>query len=383
MKVLLVNKFLYPKGGSETYVFEVGEYLKSMGHGVSYFGQADSRNIVDNSLNLAVKPSINPLQLIYSRDAYRKFKQLILAEKPDIVHLNNINFQITPSIIFVAKKFNIPVVWTIHDPQLVCPNHRLYIEHLKKVCTKCISGDIKNCIKNRCFDNSILKSWIGYLEARKYYKSDIYNYVSKFICPSEFMAQMLKNRFPSEKIKLLRNYSKYKKNIQYEKDNYILYYGRLSEEKGIRTLIKAVPENIKLVIAGKGPLENILKNLPDNIEYVGFKTGKELQELIQRARFSIYPSEWYENCPFSILESLSFGTPVIGSNIGGIPELINEGKTGLLFEAGNVLNLKEKIISLYNNQELLKNMIKNSEESNFSDLNEYCNDLVALYNSVI
>ena len=143
-----------------------------------------------------------------------------------------------------------------------------------------------------------------------------------------------------------------------------------------------MPSDIKLKIAGKGPLENIMTGLPDNIEFVGFKSGDELKELIRRAKFSIYPSEWYENCPFSIIESISFGTPVIGANIGGIPELIDEGKTGLLFEAGNEQDLKNKITYLYNSPEILSEMISNTANCNFTGLNEYCDSLIELYKSV-
>lgn len=383
MKVLLVNKFLYPKGGSETYVFEIGEFLQNLGHEVSYFGLNDSRNIVENSLKVGVDPTINPFKLIYSTEAFKKFEKLVLEFKPDIIHLNNINFQITPSVIDVAKKHNVPVVWTIHDPQLVCPNHRLFIEKSGSVCTKCVNGKIKNCVYNKCFDNSLLKSLIGYFEAKRYYNSKTYEYVSRFICPSEFMANMIANRFSKEKIIVLRNYCKFAKSSLMKKEDYILYYGRISEEKGIKTLLKSIPENINLIIAGKGPLENILNDLPENIKYVGFKTGEDLKELIRKAKFSIYPSEWYENCPFSILESISFGTPVIGSNIGGIPELIKDGVTGLLFEAGNADDLKAKIKQLYNNESLLNSMIYNAEQVSFDDIKEYSDKLVNIYNNVI
>lgn len=384
MKILLVNKFLYPKGGSETYVFEVGKELESRGHSVSYFGQKNANNVVGNASNLLVSArTLNPFKLIYSREAYNKFHKLLATEKPDVVHLNNINFQLTPSIIYAARKMQVPVVWTIHDPQLVCPNHRLFIEHDMKVCTQCVDGDVCGCIKNKCFDNSRIKSLIGYLEAKKYYRSDIYDYVSKFICPSRFMADMLMHRFPAEKIEALSNYCKFQKCTQIEKEDYILYYGRISEEKGIKTLLKAVPSDIKLVIAGKGPLESILQDLSPNVSYVGFQSGEELKKLIQKAKFSIYPSEWYENCPFSVIESISFGTPVIGAKIGGIPELIEDGKTGLLFEAGNADDLRDKIQSLYYDDKELSAMIQNAEEVSFMDLKAYCTELLSLYQSVI
>ena len=197
------------------------------------------------------------------------------------------------------------------------------------------------------------------------------------------MADMLMHRFPAEKIQVLSNYCKFQKCTQIEKEDYILYYGRISEEKGIKTLLKAVPSDIKLVIAGKGPLASILQDLPPNVSYVGFQSGEELKKLIQKAKFSIYPSEWYENCPFSVIESISFGTPVIGAKIGGIPELIEDGKTGLLFEAGNADDLRDKIQSLYYDDKELSAMIQNAEEVSFMDLKAYCTELLSLYQSVI
>jgi glycosyltransferase involved in cell wall biosynthesis len=164
------------------------------------------------------------------------------------------------------------------------------------------------------------------------------------------------------------------------KKDYVLYFGRYSPEKGISTLLKAAKElpDIKFVFAGGGPLEEELSSIP-NIENVGFKTGDDLARLICEARFSVYPSEWYENCPFSVMESQMYSTPVIGAKIGGIPELISDFKTGELFESGNCSELKDKIFSLWNDRKRLEEYTANCKKVNFDTIDEYSEKLIQLY----
>ena len=156
-----------------------------------------------------------------------------------------------------------------------------------------------------------------------------------------------------------------------------MYFGRFSEEKGISTLIKAAEElpEIQFVFAGTGPLESEI-NKVKNIKNVGFKTGKELIDLISKAKFSIYPSEWYENCPFSVMESQMYGTPVLGANIGGIPELIQVGKTGELFESGDKEKLKLQIKEMI---EKADEYSKNCASISFDTADEYCEKLLNIY----
>lgn len=164
------------------------------------------------------------------------------------------------------------------------------------------------------------------------------------------------------------------------KKDYVLYFGRFSEEKGIATLIKVCKElpDIPFVFAGTGPLEASIKGI-DNIQNVGFQKGEALEELIREARFSIYPSEWYENCPFSVMESQMYGTPVLGAKIGGIPELIQVGKTGELFKSGSAEDLKKKIQKLWNQKELTEQYSKNCENISFDTIDEYCEKLLKIY----
>ncbi len=160
----------------------------------------------------------------------------------------------------------------------------------------------------------------------------------------------------------------------------MLYFGRFSKEKGIQTLLDVCKElsHIEFIFAGSGPLEDEVNQIA-NIKNMGFQSGKELENLIRGARLSVYPSEWYENCPFSVMESLLYGTPVLGANIGGIPELIEEGKTGELFESGNRAELKAYIQKLWENDALINQYKQNCKENIFDDVTQYCKELLVIY----
>lgn len=369
MRILVVNKFLFNKGGSETYIFNLFEYLSKLGHEVEFFGMEDPNNIVSNSSGQSISKldfkgnilnkALYPFKIIYSVEAKNKIGRVIRNFKPDIIHLNNFNYQITPSILYEIKKYSLPVVQTLHDPQLVCPYHRLYNYKKKGICEKCSDGKFINCVSEKCIDNSLLKSIIGAAESYIYRQTGIYNIIDFFITPSNFLKDKLlsmKVKLPIDKFVVLHNFANKRivKNTK-ETKSYVLYFGRISVEKGIQTLIaacKKLPE-IKFIFVGSGDIENELKDI-SNIEFLGFKTGNDLGKIISEALFSVCPSQWYENCPMSVLESQMYGTPVIGANIGGIPELIEDGKDGLLFKAGDVEDLKDKINYLYKNEALLK-----------------------------
>jgi len=229
----------------------------------------------------------------------------------------------------------------------------------------------------------LIKSIIGCRESQRYHKKDtIYNYVSAFISPSRFLQKLTSSFIPENKVHVLPNYSSFSYEEEIEKKDYFLYFGRLSQEKGIYTLLHAIPKKAKIVIAGNGPLENdVLDASKENpkIQFVGFKKGKELQELISHALCSIYPSEWYENCPLSILESLSLRTPVIGSDIGGIPELIEDEKTGLLFKPGDSEDLRAKMERILTDHSLSTSLKSNLEKYHPQKASEYIKKLLNLY----
>ena len=398
MKILMINKFLYPRGGCETYMLALGNHLAKLGHEVSYFGMYDEKNTVGNKLGLytqnmdfhskGLERILYPFKIIYSHEAEKKLGKVLDDFKPDIVHMNNINFQLTPSVIYAVKKRNIPLVQTVHDYQMICPNHLLYNFEKNEICEKCLSGSYAGCLKNKCIHGSSAKSLIGMLEAKLYSRLGTYKKVDLYICPSHFLADKLTGTksFYKDKTYTIHNFIDKKKFDQKntEKQNYILFAGRLSAEKGVESLAKiaeALPE-YKFRIAGNGPDENVLKNT-DNVEMLGFLTGEKLTEVMGNAKLMILPSVWYENCPLSILESISMGVPVITMNSGGMAELVRDGETGILINSPE--DAIEKIKTVMENKDYYDKLSDNcrKERENILDIDSYCNILLQKYNSII
>ncbi len=397
MKILMVNKFLYPNGGSETYIFQLGEQFQKMGHEVQFFGMQHENRIVGNCVESytrnmdfhtgRLEKLVYPFKIIYSMEARRKIRAVLDNFAPDVVHLNNFNFQLTPSIIYEVKKYEkqngkrVKLVYTAHDYQLVCPNHMMKIPNSGENCEKCLSKGFMECITHRCIHNSKVKSMLGSAEAILYRSLKTYRYLDKIICPSRFIEKkLLTNSVFTGKTIVMHNFvttTAQKKSLE---GKYVLYFGRLSEEKGIGTLLKVCRRlpDIPFLFAGNGPLEEMVRGAK-NIQYVGFQKGEAIRKLIADAAFSVYPSEWYENCPFSVMESIAYGTPVIGAKIGGIPELIKEGETGELFGSGNADELCKKIQKLWENQEVLMKYCENCRRKNFDTVEDYCNRLLEIY----
>lgn len=399
MKILLVNKFLFPKGGSETYVLSLGKELQNQGHDVEYFGMDHENRCVGNSCNSYIPyidlQKCSSLQkisylfkVIYSYEARKKIRKVLDKFKPDVVHLNNFTYQLTPSIIIEIQKWrsenncNCKIIFTAHDSNLICPNHLLFIPRLKQRCKKCFGGKFYNCAKNRCIHDSFLKSIIGTIESYFWSIKRVYLNIDWIICCSNFMKGVYdSNKLLKDKTVVMHNFIDNKDYLQTNcKKDYVLFFGRYSEEKGINTLLNVCNTlpNINFVFAGSGPLEDNISKC-SNVRNVGFKTGKDLSKLIKEAKFSVLPSECYENCPFSVIESIVHGTPVIASRIGGIPELIKENFNGELFEPGNETELRAKILNLYLNTELLKMYTTNTYNTNFCSLDGYISKIMKYY----
>jgi len=362
------------KGGSETYYFQLADLLSENGYEVIPFSMKGEKNLYSEYSDYFVK-NIDysrkdfksrlsyAAKIIYSFEAKRKIGRLLNSTKPDIAHLHNFHHQLSPSIIYKIKKFGIPIVNTVHDLKIICPNYMMI--NSKGICEECMGGKYYKCFANRCVKNSRAGSFVNAVEAYIHSFMKSYSHIDRFICPSDFYRKkFMEHGIPENKLIYIPNFI----HVEYyqpcfEHEKYILYFGRLSEEKGVKTLIRAV-KNIhdsKLVIAGTGPLEAELKSMVekealDNVEFVGFKKGEELKKLIQKSMFVVVPSKWYENGPLSVLEAMAYGKAIIGSNIGGIPEFIKDGETGLLFEPDNNDELSEKLNFLINKEDLIFEM---------------------------
>lgn len=376
MKVLMVNKFFYIKGGSETYYFALKKLLQEKGHEVIDFSMEDALNFpspytdyfVENveyngRTSLVDKIKLSS-RILYSFEAKKKLEALIRKTKPDIAHLHIFQHQMSPSILAVLQKYKIPVVYTAHDLKMLCLNYKML--NATGICEKCKDHKYYNCVKYKCIKESRAKSIICMLEGYLHQILKSYDKIDCILTPSSFYYhKFLDFGIARERLFYLPNFLEEtgEKEIRTgETGQYFLYLGRISEEKGILTLIEAVRDTKEqLQIAGTGPLEEEINRYLaahniKNVTMLGYRKQPELGEIVQRAKAVILPSEWYENSPYSGIEAISIGKILIGAAIGGIPELIEEGKNGYLFPSGDVKALRKCIteVSLLPEPELKK-----------------------------
>lgn len=398
MKVLLVNKFFYLKGGAERVFFQERELLLKTGIRVIDFSMAHHENFaspyssyfvsfVDYYTNNLKEKLKYGLKFIYSFEAKKKITSLIKKEKPDIAHLHNFYHQLTPAILNPLKKGNIKIIYTVHDGKLICPSYAM-LDKKRNLCIECQGRYFYKTILKNCYGSRIHEI-ILMLESycHKWLKS--YEKVDLFLVPSRFHANLISMRVPKEKIRILRNGVEVKEYVPtYEDEGYALYFGRLSKEKGIETLLKAhqdIAKEIPLKIVGTGQLEAELKRKYPKAKFFGYQTGEKLKSLVAKASFVIVPSECYENCSMSVLEAMALGKPIIASRIGGLSEQIEDGKTGFLFEMGNIEELRKKMLFLWKNKELKIEMGKEARkkaEREFS-LKKHCEKLLKIYEEVL
>jgi len=404
MKILLANKFFFIKGGAENSIFLTAKVLKKGGHEVSFFSMRHSRNMpskydkyfvsnVDykkNGLRNAVRVSH---KLLYSFEAKRNIVKLIKDEKPDIVHLNNIYHQLSPSILHAIKQFDLPVVMSLRDYKMVCASY-LRLSN-GKLCNACRNGNYYHCYLASCVKNSRLKSLLSTVEMYLHHKIlRIYDLVDVFISPSQSLKSNLKEMGFKGKVVYLPNFvdtNNFVPKFNY-KQKTIVYFGRLSREKGLETLIDAVKDikDVYLKIVGEGPLKNDLEERAQkgnnrNIRFLGYKTGEQLKHEIRESMFTVLPSECYENNPRSIIEAFALGKSALASRIGGIPELVKDGETGITFEPGNIGDLTEKLIVMLKNPDKVSQMGKSARkmiEKKYNAESHYDN-LMKIYKSVM
>ncbi|HVZ97932.1 MAG TPA: glycosyltransferase [Chitinophagaceae bacterium] len=372
MKILLVNWTLYPSGGDWTYVETLWKFYESRGHEVIPFSMEDERNIatpyskyfiskIDYKTLNKNKSPLNAIKAVknsvYSYQARKNIKKLLAEHKIDAVHLNNIHHYLSPaSIIPEIKKYNIPIIWTLHDYVILCPNTTFISKD--KVCEKCKGGTYYHCILKKCKKNSAMASTVAALESYTNKWVDPYKYVDYFLCPSHFIANKF-IEFGYDERKMVRMYNPFDiSQIETSAGSgapgkkYIIYVGNILRVKGVFTLAEAVKSlDIDLYIVGDGEfmpqLQDFTKqNAISNVYFLGKQNKYQLFDYVRKAQFVVVPSEWYENLPYSAVEALLLSKPVIGAKIGGIPELVIDNKTGYLFEPGNVTDLKNKIIQM-------------------------------------
>lgn len=399
MKIFIVNWSWYPTGGDWTYIENLKKLYELNGYEVIPFSTINLKNEISGydeyfvksydykelNKNKNISNGLKVLRTsVISRDALNKI-DLFFNKYSDvkIAHLHNIHHYITPAIIKKLHDRGIKIIWTLHDFKIVCPENSFISNG--KLCEKCITGNFYYCALNRCKKKSFLASSLASLEAYYYHSQSTYKLVDWYLCPSAFLKKkFLQFGFNESNLivanscydisiidRYIENNSSDFLHKKYEK--FVLFIGRLEEIKGVRTLIEAVIDTeIILKIVGAGMEEQGLRKLAknyNNIEFLGYKSKEEVFELTMKASFVVCPSICYENLPFSVIESFLFSKPVVGSEIGGIPELVIDGTTGLLFEAGNAAHLCEKMNHLWRNEDIVAEMGKAAREHAYNMVN--------------
>jgi glycosyltransferase involved in cell wall biosynthesis len=369
MKTIFVNNYYYIRGGAERVFFDEIAFLKSFGHEVMTFSMHYKDNFYSEFSRFFasqieyrnvsfVRKLLSGMEMIYSRKCRRRFSGLLDYFKPDLIHAHNIYGRLTSSIIDAAKEDKVPVVMTLHDYKLICPSYLMLCKG--KVCEDCKYNNYKYCLLNMCHDNALIPSFLYTVESYFNFIFKKYEWIRFFICPSKFnMRKHIEFGMPEEKlVHLPYSVNTLKYLPDFKVGQHILFAGRIAKEKGLLTLIKAV-ENLDAIlrIVGDGPMAAECKEYAktNNISNVVF-------ELMKNSIFLVVPSEWYENLPMVALEAFAYGKPVIGSNIGGIPEIVDENENGLLFSPGDYLELREKIKYLIDRPSLIQEMGRRARE---------------------
>ena len=397
LKILFANKFFFLNGGSEAVMFDEMELMTKHELDVIEFSMHDPRNFRSkyesyfvshkgyrsNSRSSQIRSA---LSLIRSREAVKQVSNLIRDERPDVLHCHNIYHQLTPSIINAASRMKTPVVLTLHDYKPVCP---VYTQLWKGgLCTKCAEGRFEALLVQRCADGSIGRSALLWAEARYHAAARSYQRVDMFIAPSRFMRNAVVRRFGEDKVIHIPNgIDASRIEVSGQDERFVLYLGRLSPEKGVETLLRAHAEDNaawRLVIAGSGPLLDDLRSRFPLAEFTGHLTGKALETKLRDASIIVVPSEWHENSPLSILEAMAHAKPIVASRIGGIPELVRDNETGLLFEPRNTQELSKCIRLLLGDFDLRRRLgwqARRIVEKEYS-LERHGTALLSLYQSL-
>lgn len=364
MRFLLVNKFLFRNGGSEACLFDTARLLASKGHEVAFMAMDHPRNESGRgSVHLVSHVDFAPAQpvrarvraaarMLYSREARTVMEEAIRRERPDVALLHNVYHQLSPSILAPLRRHGVPALMTLHDYKVVCPVYTL--SSRGQPCHRCRDRAFHWCALRRCSRGSTAASLLAAAEMTLHHRVlDLYGGVDTFVCPSRFLMDTVAGMGFDRRLALLPNFVEAAglRPRPGQDDGSVVYVGRLTPEKGVRTLILAmegVPAPCRII--GDGPLREELEDEArrrglDRVEFLGHLPFADVAERVSRARIAVLPSEWYENSPRSVLEAFALGTPVIGARIGGIPEMVRDGETGWLFRPGDVGDLRRALLS--------------------------------------
>jgi glycosyltransferase involved in cell wall biosynthesis len=365
LRVLQINKFLYGKGGAETVMFRTADLLRAHDHDVSFFAMQSDLNVPSDEARYfprgryygaeqrLARRALDAGASIYSMGARRSLGRLLEDHAPDVAHLHNVYHQLTLSILDELHARRVPIVMTLHDYKPVCPSYLTYVDD--QPCHRCVGSHPGHALVHRCIKGSRAASLIAVTEAILVRVRRLYGRVDAFISPSHHLANlMVEGGLPRDRIHVIPNFvadEQFREGEPPPQDGRptVLFVGRLEEVKGIRVLLeaaRAVSHELDIVVVGSGPLESEVEASANEgvVRYLGRREWEEIAGLMDRARATVVPSLWEENCPMVVLEAGARGCPVIAADRGGLIELVNEGEDGFLFAAGDPQGLAEALL---------------------------------------
>ena len=375
MRILLVNKYYYLKSGTERYLFNLRRLLEAEGHTVAVFTTQHPENQPARYAHHFVPHAdfhdirgldyfTTALRVIWFPAAARQMARVLDEFRPDIVHLFNIYHHLSPSILVPIARRNIPIVQTLNDYKLMCPNYLLYTNGTP--CTRCRNRFYVQAAQHRCLHGSLAWSMLAAAEMTLHKILRVYErHVTIFIAPSAFVRNTAEAfGLASAQLVQIPYFLFTEDFVPSEADDvYFAYVGRLSYEKGLATLLRAVRQvpQARLWIVGEGPMRFALEQMTKewkltNVLFTGYLVGDALEQALARARFTVLPSEWYEVFGQSILESFVMAKPVVAARIGGIPELVEDGVDGLLFQPGAEDELAACLRRLWDHPQIAQEM---------------------------
>lgn len=377
MRILFCNKYNFPFSGTEVYLFELMALLRSQGHDVALFSMANSRgeptaydkfqlpqiDFKDATAGWFTKAKLGA-HAVYSTDARDRLRKMVQAFQPDVAHVRNIYHHLSPSILWELSEQGIPTIYHLNDFKLICPVYNMVTNG--RACERSCTGKYWKMLSKGCYEGPVSSAALLMTEAYVHHWIGTYGKcVDHFLTPSQFAKQQLtQNGFAAKNITVLPHFQNLPDAAPPARSGApILYFGRLSPEKGVDHLLramKALPQ-VRLQIAGDGPQRAELESLAhtlclNNVEFTGHLTGKNLEQRIAAARFTILPSLAYETLGKSILESYAWQRPVIASDLGSRRELVREGETGLLYQSGDVEQLSGAISYLAERPQRVQDM---------------------------
>ena len=366
MKVLIIHNYHRDRGGEARALEEQREALESKGHEVCLYTR-DNWEISDSRIKQFRELGIN---MFFSVKTYKEVLNLVQNFCPDVVHIHNIFPLLSPSVYYAVKKFNIPLVQTLHNYRMGCPNG-LFLDSQGEVCEKCLSGNFFHAVWRKCVHGRLTQSLALSLCLSIHRMAQTFDKADVFLCPSHFLAQkMIRAGIPKKKIRVKPHFIDTQMLCpSHTYEPYAVYMGRLSREKGIYTLLRVFKKrkDIGLKIIGKGPLLSevksfILKNNLSHIECLGYIPSEERFEKVRKAAFMVFPCLCRENFPYVLIESLALGVPVIASHTGGVSEIIEDSQNGFLFSPGSEKEINVHMESLLNDPLLLQRMRKKARK---------------------